>query len=191
MPRSVPLVKLTTAQQAMVEEHLGIAFKAADQVWRQWVVHCEHADLVGAAVLSLCKSAQKYRVDGGAQFSTYAYRGCLRAALEQRDENRLLRVPHWGHNKHRADAQASRQVSAINHATYKLLYRLDEEAPFDLNEVLSHLSDYNRNLIYRWLGGATNKELAREQSISKTQMRNRLNSALLVLWKHRHKWGLI
>jgi RNA polymerase sigma factor (sigma-70 family) len=72
----VDIPPLTPEQQQLVTQWAPLAGFVVGKVASKWSNYrLDYDDLVSDANLALCRAAATWRPDGGAKFSTYAYRG--------------------------------------------------------------------------------------------------------------------
>lgn len=94
-PRPVKTEPLTKAQQKLVEDNTGIAYKFASEFCKRHP-KLDIGDVTGPALEGLCLAAQRYRPDYGARFVTYAATYIRGYVFNQaKDKFDIIRTPRW------------------------------------------------------------------------------------------------
>ncbi len=188
---------LTADQKLQVEENMALAYAAARKVWGDSLAtnHTTLQDLESASMVGLCHAAQYFNPDRGVKFSSYAWRCCILEILIERDERRLIRVPHWRGNRDKVKAQASRHIDQMNFEIDEPLWHdgIDFDRDDSVGKVraaLVHLLPADRALIERHLGGESFRSIGNSLGCSNQNISNRYRRICQILYRNRVEWGL-
>jgi RNA polymerase sigma factor (sigma-70 family) len=172
-------MRLSPAQQELVERNLNIARVVARTFLRKWRRHLTIEDLDQLAMVGLCRAAASYDPAKGYSFSGHAWRHCRWHLLRWLPFEKLVRVPEHALDTHEAprwaQVPASYEGGPLGYGPFEPVAP-EPEAPDErialVRAAVARLPRLERETIEAELSGKSQDDIARERGRSRGAVSN-------------------